>query len=155
MRIYAHICTSMGLEAAEERICNWYVFCLKKMQNQFSLDRIMQLDGISWLCPRDKHTSDKMPQHIDSSDALCIILNRHPNAQYRFCLEIIFYSWVYAALKESFHLLSLYPCRSLPKKVSLFFLQNYLFFLTQRRVLCHCFLYNIDGFHVEWVLGFS
>lgn len=34
------------------------------------------------ICPCDKHTSDKMPQHIGSSYALCIILNRHPDAQY-------------------------------------------------------------------------
>lgn len=30
-----------------------------------------------------------------------------------------------------------------------------LVFLTQRRVLCHCFLYNVDGFLVEWILRFS
>lgn len=50
----------------------------------------MQLDGISWICPHGKYTSDKMPQHADSFDTLYIILNKNPNAQYRFGLEIIF-----------------------------------------------------------------
>lgn len=36
----------------------------------------------------------------------------------------------------------------------LLFLWQYQFFLTQWRALCHCFLYNIDEFLVEWVLGF-
>lgn len=113
----------------------------------------------SWVAKADFVLTTNILQikslNTDPSEALCIFWNRQHNAQCRFGLENYFCGWVYVALKESCHFLSLYPCRSLPKKVSLFFLQNYLFFLTQRRVLCHCFLYNVDGFRVEWVLGFS
>lgn len=51
--------TSMGLEAAEEIEID--IYFASKIENQFSIDRIMQLDVTSWLCRYDKHTWDKIP----------------------------------------------------------------------------------------------